>query len=240
MSWVITGSEKTPVDPQFGSVSLLLHGNGTNGSTTIIDSSPTPKTVTAFGNAQISTAQSKFGGASIAFDGNADYLTLNTTSTDIAFGTADFTIEMWIRATSLGTGTSGLAGIIDFRANGAGTSVAPTIYVSNTNLLYYVSGANQITASGVLTTGQWYHLAVTRAAGVTKLFLDGSQRGSSYTDTNNYISSTSRPIIGAFSDVIPPVSIVSWDGYIEDLRITKGVARYTANFTAPAAPVPDI
>jgi hypothetical protein len=69
MSWLITGSQPVPVDPQFGSVSLLLHGDGTNGSTTITDNSPTPKTVTAVGNAQISTAQSKFGGASILFDG---------------------------------------------------------------------------------------------------------------------------------------------------------------------------
>ena len=63
MSWLITGSQPVPVDPLFNNVSLLLHGDGTNGFTTITDSSPTPKTVTAVGNAQISTAQSKFGGA---------------------------------------------------------------------------------------------------------------------------------------------------------------------------------
>jgi hypothetical protein len=240
MSWLITGSEKNPVDLFRSNVSLLLHGDGTNGSTTIIDSSPTPKTVTAVGNAQISTAQSKFGGASIAFDGNADYLTLNTTSTDIAFGTADFTIEMWIRATTLGAGFGNFSGIIDFRANGAGNSLAPTIYASNTNLLYYVSGSNRIDSGSVLSAGQWYHLAVAKASGVTKLFLDGSQRGSDYTDTNNYISSASRPIIGAFSDVIPPVNIVSWNGHIDEIRITKGIARYTANFTPPIAPFPDI
>ena len=88
MSWIITGSEKTPVDPQFGSVSLLLHGDGANGSTTIVDSSPTPKTVTAFGDAQISTAQSKFGGASIAFDGTGDYLSAN--DGDLVLGTGSF------------------------------------------------------------------------------------------------------------------------------------------------------
>ena len=96
MSWVITGSEKTPVDKQgIQNVSLLLHGNGTNGSTTITDSSPTPKTVTAVGNAQISTAQSKFGGASIAFDGTGDYATVPSASA-FDFGTADFTVEAWV------------------------------------------------------------------------------------------------------------------------------------------------
>ena len=82
-------------DPNIASVSLLLSGNGINGSTSIIDSSPSPKTVTAFGNAQISTAQSKFGGASIAFDGVSDYLTV-ASSAGLTFGTGDFTIELWL------------------------------------------------------------------------------------------------------------------------------------------------
>ena len=61
-----------PPDPDFANVSLLLHGDGTNGSTTIVDSSSSSKTVTAVGDAQISTAQSKFGGSSIYFDGTGD------------------------------------------------------------------------------------------------------------------------------------------------------------------------
>jgi hypothetical protein len=84
----------TPTDPNFADVSLLLHGDGANGSTTIIDSSPTPKTVTAFGNAQISTAQSKFGGASIALDGTGDYASTGNSS-DLLMGSAVFTIECW-------------------------------------------------------------------------------------------------------------------------------------------------
>jgi hypothetical protein len=100
MSWVITGSEKTPVDPQFGSVSLLLHGDGANGSTTITDSSRLTNTVTAVGDAQISTAQSKFGGASIAFDGSGDYLTISSSSA-LSIGSGDYTVEFWIRWTAL-------------------------------------------------------------------------------------------------------------------------------------------
>jgi hypothetical protein len=95
MSWIITGSEKYETDPYRSQVSLLLHGDGTNGSTTIVDSSPSPKTVTAVGDAQISTAQSKFGGASIAFDGNGDYLDASS-SNQYAIGTEDFTVEGWV------------------------------------------------------------------------------------------------------------------------------------------------
>ena len=85
-------SSYAPVDEEFDKVSLLLHGDGTNGSTTIIDSSSSPKAVTAVGDAQISTAQSKFGGASIAFDGAGDWLT-TPASNNFAFGIGDFTIE---------------------------------------------------------------------------------------------------------------------------------------------------
>jgi hypothetical protein len=85
-----------PTDPYFSNVSLLLHGDGTNGSTTIVDSSASPKTLTAFGNAQISTAQSKFGGSSIAFDGTGDYLSISS-SNDLTLGTSDFTLETWAR-----------------------------------------------------------------------------------------------------------------------------------------------
>jgi hypothetical protein len=99
MSWLITPQQPVPVDPVFNNVSLLLHGNGTNGSTTITDNSPSPKTVTAVGNAQISTAQSKFGGASIAFDGSGDYLTV-LNSSQFNFGVDDFTIEAWFYRTS--------------------------------------------------------------------------------------------------------------------------------------------
>ncbi len=75
---------------------LLLHADGSNGSTVFVDSGSNGKTVTAYGNAQISTAQSKFGGASAYFDGNGDYLSVPS-SDDWSFGTEAFTMEAWIR-----------------------------------------------------------------------------------------------------------------------------------------------
>ena len=85
-----------PVDEYYASVSLLLYGNGTNGSTTITDNSPSPKTVTAVGNAQISTAQSKFGGASIAFDGTGDFITVPDSSAFVlGLSNEPYTVEFW-------------------------------------------------------------------------------------------------------------------------------------------------
>jgi len=84
-----------PTDPDFASVVLLLHCNGSNGGTTFTDNSSYGRAMTANGNAQTSTAQSKFNGSSGLFDGAGDYLTASASS-DFTFGTGDYTIESWV------------------------------------------------------------------------------------------------------------------------------------------------
>ena len=228
MSWIITGTEKNPVDPYFSNVSLLLHGDGTNGSTNIIDSSKTigsPKTITAFGNAQISTAQSKFGGASIAFDGNGDYLE-TPSSIDFAFGAGDFTIEGWCYlVASPSTGypvlfetTSGSRLFINFRKSRffAVTTFFEVIATSPSDAPF----------------NEWFHFAVTRASTSFRVFLNGT---SGAAVSSNYVFNDST-VTGRIGSV---GSTESLNGFIDDLRITKGVARYTSNFTPPTAPFPD-
>lgn len=217
-----------PTDPDFANVSLLLHGDGTNGSTTIVDNSPSPKTVTPYGNAQISTAESKFGGASIKFDGSGDYLLLGG-ETDFAFGLIDFTVELFYFP--LSSGGSRFGTIIDLRSSSSITGRF-AFYHNNGMALFFQSQAGGLSTSA-LNTLQWYHVAVCRSSGVTRLFLDGVQTGS-MTDNTDYGVGTNRPIIG--SNVFAGAGL---DGYIDDLRITKGVARYTSNFTPPTAPFPD-
>jgi len=213
-----------PTDPDLANVSLLLHGDGTNGSTTVIDSSPSPKTVTAFGNAQISTAQSKFGGSSVAFDGTGDYL-VSASNVDFAFGTGDFTIELWLYVFN----TSRPNILVDLRTSAS--QVVPTIYIEQGAVRYVVSDTVRIGAPFTLAN-TWVHLALARSQGSTRLFINGTQSGSTYADSNNYIQS---PVyIGARWD-----SLGSTAGYIDDLRITRGVARYDANFVPPTAPFPD-
>ena len=216
-----------PTDPDFANVSLLLHGDGTNGSTTIIDSSPSPKTVTAVGDAQISTAQSKFGGSSIAFDGSGDYLTM-TSQAAMSFGTDDFTIETWARLT---TSTGNYQFIIDARNS---TQTVPWLLtVDPNNKIYFFYGATLITNASI-TYGQWQHYAVTRSAGVIRVFIDGIAD----TVTATYTSAINAGVQSRIGS--------AWDaagfylnGYIDDLRITRGVARYVSNFTPPTAPFPD-
>ena len=175
-------------------------------------------------------AVNKYGGSSLFFDGSS-YLACTSSSTNFAFGTGDFTIEAWGYRTALG-----LAGFIDMRPAGNTVSITPAIYINAANRInYYVNGADVIAGTTVTTTGVWYHIAICRSAGITKLFVNGIQEGSSYTDANSYVTQLNRPIIGSDGG---PTNLFT--GYIDDLRITKGVARYTANFTPPTAPFPDI
>lgn len=212
-------------DPNFANVSLLLHCDGTNGSTTFTDNSPSPKTVTVNGNTQISTAQSKFGGASALFDGAGDYIDTPDNS-DFTFGTGDWTIEFFFRVTSFANTPT----LID---NRFGSYSSDLVIYNNTGNVFtlYLAGANRASSSS-LSTNTWYHIAVSKASGTTRFFLDGVQQGSNYTDSNNYAETKFR--LGANLN-----GNNSLDGYMDEMRITKGVARYTANFTPPTVAFPN-
>jgi len=221
-------------DRNYSNVSLLLHGDGTNGSTTITDNSPTPKTVTAVGNAQISTAQSKFGGASLAFDGNGDALSvagLSDLSQFTLLGVVA-TYECWLYLNSLpsvryflfgsyGTGESGWTVDVDSSGN---------IFIARN-----VSGST-LTLSSAFTTSSWQHLAVVNNGTTIVVYRDGISVGSLAASSINAIGAVTQDFrIGArrvFNEL--PLN-----GYIDDLRITNGVARYTANFTPPTASFAD-
>jgi len=185
----------------------------------------TGKTATVAGNAQLDTAEKKFGTASLALDGTGDYISF-ANQPDFGFGTDDFTIEGWFYRETTGVAVS----LFDFRT--AATQTAPWLYIgAGGGLLYVVNSTNRIsTGSGTIGAGSWIHIALSRSGTDTRLFVNGTQVGSTYTDTNDYIQS--------------PLTIGSrytganefFDGYIDEVRITKGLARYTANFTAPTAP----
>lgn len=172
------------------------------------------------GGTRISTTQSKFGGSSIFFNGTTDFLRVESAaSTKFLYGVNDFTIEFFVFFVAL------QGNLVDFRT-GTASLVLPTIYVTANTIRYYVSGADRITSS-TLTTNQWYHVALVRSAGVTKLYIDGTQSGSSYTDTNNYIAGS--PYIGRSND---GTNTSFFSGYLDEIRFSQ-YARYTANFTPP-------
>lgn len=207
-------------DPDYSSVSLLLHCDGTNGSTTFTDDSPSPKTVTANGNAQINTAQSKFGGASAAFDGAGDYLSAPN-STDLQLGSSNFTIEMWV-----------------YNATGQGSfaliSKGSEWRLNNDSNRWVWSNApgssNVFVIGGSVSAATWTHLALVRNGTTTTLYKDGVSVASG--TSANVTDSTGALTIGYDG------SMPDWNGYVDDIRITKGVARYTADFTPPTEAFP--
>jgi hypothetical protein len=201
---------------------LLIHADGTDASTFFEDDNGVrgQKGITAIGTAQVDTAQSKFGGASLLLDGTGDALS----TAGIAFGTGNFTVEYWIRPTTL----SGYDIHWDLRGTPS-SNLSPIVYTLDGTLIMDVGASTVITGS-VLSTNTWYHIALARSGSSTKLFVNGTQVGSTYTDTNNYISAATLYIGELYS--LGGLGVV---GNMDEFRISNS-ARYTANFTAPTAP----
>lgn len=196
-------------------------------SNRLIDGSSNNFTVTKNGDV-IATTNNPFNlyntgsTGSAYFDGTSDYLDVPSNAA-FGYGTGDFTIEFWTYLTTISASTPNL---VDQRS-GASTQVAPTLYLNNGVLTYYVNGTNRWTGA-TLAANIWYHIALCRSSGVTKIYVNGTQSGSSYTDTNNYIASPIR-IFGSNDGG----TLVTQAGYVSNFRVVKGTAVYTANFTPP-------
>lgn len=177
------------------------------------------------GNVTISNSVKKYGTGSIYFDGVGDYLLPNSGGADtFAFGTLNFTIEFWLYLNSV----SGL----QFIYEGRGAATTPTIYMNGSSLTYFTNSSDRITST--LSTGVWYHVALTRSGTSTRMFVNGMQVGSTYFDSTNYTNTANRPVIGVEAGTTQHFL----NGYLDDFRVTKGLARYTSNFTPPTSALP--
>jgi len=187
------------------------------------------------GNAQISTTQSKFGGSSMYFDGTGDKL-VQASSQNISFSTGDFTFEAWIYSNNVSNASQrGFVQTSD-TAGGLKTTYTTGIMIffgspSNGAITANVGGTSYSSAGGAVSASTWTHIALTRASGTVRLFVNGTSVASG--SGNNINLSGQFICIGGYNS-----DTFLYDGYIDDLRITKGYARYTANFTAPTAAFP--
>jgi hypothetical protein len=208
---------------------LLLHGEGNNNSTGFRDDSLFRKTLTANGDAKISTTQTKLGSSSMYFDGTGDYLSVPN-STDFNFGTGDFTIDTWVRFSSVVSNgvfinnQEPLAGVNGwvFRLNGI-----------NGLMFQYGTGSIQtISVTGFSpSVNTWYQVAVAKTGSTLRFFVDGTQVGADQTLSGAIADSTQVLKVGANAG-----SSYDFNGYLDELRISKGIARWTSNFTPPTAP----
>jgi hypothetical protein len=180
------------------------------------------KGVVAFGDAQVDTAQSKFGGSSALFDGTGDYLELANSPTN--FGTNDFTVETYFRYSG---STGAFRPIIDSRDSAGPSGFFLGLDASN-KPVYFINTASRITAADAISTNTWYHIALVRSSGVSKLYLNGTQVGSDYTDTNDFTTTLSRLSRNYLNSGF-------WNGHLDEIRISN-TARYTADFTPATQP----
>ena len=210
----------TAGDPNFSSVVLLLPMEGTGN--TFVDSSGTPKTVTASGNATQSTAQSKFGAKSASFDGDGDRLLVASSSAFTFSG--DFTIEFWCRFTSKPENY-----IAFFAGNTGATQMFLTTHQSGNNLRWGLSATAEY-ASGNFewALNTWYYVAVRRQSNAVTLWVNGTNITSGSPSNSNTYS-------GGFTLFGDIGSVNDFDGHIDEFRITNGVAR---TITVPTAAFP--
>jgi len=207
-----------------GYTKALLHFDLADASTTPIDESGKTWTrAVPSGTSEADTAAYKFGTASWKFaphgyiyaDGSADF----------AFGTGDFTIDFQVYLTAIGNGPT----FIDFRpSTSAGNYIS--IWQNNSKLNLEVNGSNVITDTVNFPQNEWVHVAVARSGTSTKLFKGGVQVASTWTDSTNYIVGANRPAVGNGYNLSYGIT-----GWIDELRISKGIARWTADFTPPIA-----
>jgi hypothetical protein len=186
-------------------------------------------TLLTSGSAEKRTTTQKFGTGSIFFDGSGDYVTAIANSASgiadpFGFNTGDFTMEGWLYTTTVATGRKT---IFASRATATDTTTGRfSVYANTANLEFFSASAN-VAFGGTITTNTWTHFAVTRSSGNVRLFLSGTQVGS----TTSYTASMPSSVNITIGD--NSAGTESWNGYLDDLRITKGYARYVANFTPP-------
>lgn len=211
-------------DANYDSVSLLLHADGSNGSTTITDSSARPKTVTCYGGAALSTTSPKFGTASLGVTlGSSSYATVSHAS-EFNFGAGNFTIEFWYYPIAQTTYSAILAGDEpDYPLcfyHGTGTNSGNPVVAIGPSGSAWFSNATSI-SFGAVTANTWVHLALVREGDTFRAFKDGVQVSTGSTDSSGQAVGN----IGTFT--IGRNSAPHYlSARIDELRITKGVARY--------------
>jgi Concanavalin A-like lectin/glucanases superfamily len=218
------------LDSNYYNVGLLLNFEGSDGSTTFTDISITPKTPTVNGDAQIDTAQFRTGSSSMLLDGTGDYLSY-AQHADFDFGTGDFCIEFWYRANTITTDQALVSYLVPSATVGADVGFGIHMLGATSDKIYafFYSGATETACSSLaaIVAGTWYHIRVNRVSGIVYLWLDGVLQESK-TLSYSIQTPTSRALhIGRYSNS----NIRAANGWIDGLRITKGVGRGAVSFT---------
>ncbi len=228
------GALDSSLNPSSEYTKVLIHSDHSDASTTFTDSAK-GRTITA-SSVEHDTAQAKFGSSAIRFTTTTSYLSA-ADSADFTIGTQDFTIDFWVRWSSAvpGTGRTGFVGNGEANANDRSWGL---FYQNSTQVL-----AMQMTSSGTAdnypestatwapTANTWYHVAVTRASGQLRYFIDGTQLGSAIADSTNIRDATAGLRIGA-TTTVSASEPASYE-WMDEVRVIVGEAAWTSSFTPP-------
>jgi|GEM_PF-3859719 len=216
-----------------GYTKLLLHNDGANNSTSFSDKSLFTKTVTASGDAKVSTAQSKFGGSAAYFDGTGDYLS-TPDSDDWNFGNGDFTIDCWAKRTQSGVAEYLVAQDTDNVTSNHSFSFF--FFSDNTVWFSPAVGSDYYAVNSGATTisdTNWHHYVGVRSGANLYLFIDGQQVGTRGDLSTLSLNNSDQPLVVGQSNY--SLNHYYFNGYIDEVRVSKGIARWTSNFTPPSA-----
>lgn len=206
---------------------LMLHTDGANNSTIFTDSEPTPKTATVSGGAKIDTATSEFGGASAIFPTASDYVSF-ADSNDWNMGTGNFTIDFWMNMSTMAQNQNIFAqkvgadnsNIVFSYWDAASKSMIFRIYSGGVTLADLTQPTDNTWA-----TGTWYHIAIVRNGNVWTLYKNGT-------------SIATQTVSATYPDYAAPLTfgygiLGGFAGHLDEFRVSKGIARWTSNFTPP-------
>jgi hypothetical protein len=212
-------------DPYFSSVTALDHFDGADGSTSFTDQTGQALSVYQ-GAPTISTAQSKFGGSSVYFPGNS--CLQEPYSSGIVFN-GDFTVEFWVNYSSF----TGYGGLVTGASSGAMSGWQVIWNGNSSNLRLETSGGSMNTVA-TLSPNTWYDVALVRHNGAMQFYINGVADPSTLTYSGTLDSGGGSLHIGCERNG------TAWTtGYIDEVRITNGVARYTTNYTPATAEFPN-
>lgn len=221
------------IDPDFADVVSLMHFEGADASTTFTDT--ITRTWSVGNDAQIDTAQFKYGSASGRFDGVGDYITTPNTL-NLNFGTNDFTIEWFMRFND----KSGFQTIMSKGYNSPSGGWLVQTGNGDGKLSFYTYPLGTLVAietTGTVNDNQWYHIALVRSGTTFTIYRDGVSVASG-TCADDFNDNINQLVIGGGNSA-GNLNVLSYNGWMDEFRITNGVARYTATFTPPTQAFPD-
>lgn len=210
---------------------LMLHFNGENGSRNILDSSFSGHSVTAYGDTRLNTEQYKFGGVSGYFDGAGDYLSIPD-SDDWYFAAGDFTIDFWMRFSVLPVWGKQI-GLVNQYKPGDDFFIRVYTHGSGNRSLDLIGQTGSIDYINLVSTCPlklyaWQHVALVREGNDTAFYLDGLRQENSSILPWSHVNYSAPLWIGCKGISQKPDAF--FQGYIDEFRVSKGIARWTSDF----------